>query len=165
MSAYEARKRRSIYLRCQRGDDMKRNQFGIAVIGLALLGVGAAGLAADKVDLGKREYEANCAVCHGALGKGDGPFAGMMTVRVPSLTALAKANGSMFPFARVYEIIEGAQVPKAHGAPGMMIWGDAYVTQRAGLKDDYGGALYDPAALARARTLALTEYIYRLQEK
>ena len=144
---------------------MKRNQFGIAVIGLALLGVGAAGLAADKVDLGKREYEANCAVCHGALGKGDGPFASMMTVRVPSLTALAKANGSMFPFARVYEIIEGAQVPKAHGAPGMMIWGDAYVTQRAGLKDDYGGALYDPAALARARTLALTEYIYRLQEK
>ena len=115
--------------------------------------------------LGKREYEANCAICHGALGKGDGPFAGMMTVRVPSLTALAKANGSMFPFARVYEIIEGAQVPKAHGAPGMMIWGDAYVTQRAGLKDDYGGALYDPAALARARTLALTEYIYRLQEK
>ena len=144
---------------------MKRNQFGIAVIGLALLGVGAAGLAADKVDLGKREYEANCAVCHGARGKGDGPFVSMMTVRVPSLTALAKANGSMFPFARVYEIIEGAQVPKAHGAPGMMIWGDAYVTQRAGLKDDYGGALYDPAALARARTLALTEYIYRLQEK
>ena len=144
---------------------MKRNQFGIAVIGLALLGVGAAGLAADKVDLGKREYEANCAVCHGAMGKGDGPFVSMMNVRIPSVTALAKANGSMFPFARVYEIIEGAQVPKAHGAPGMMIWGDAYVTQRAGLKDDYGGALYDPAALARARTLALTEYIYRLQEK
>jgi hypothetical protein len=67
----------------------------------------------------------------------------------------------VFPFARVYEIIEGAQVPKAHGASGMMIWGDAYVTQRAGLKDDYGGALYDPATLARARTLALTEYVYR----
>jgi hypothetical protein len=89
----------------------------------------------------------------------------MMTVRIPSVTALAKANGGLFPFARVYEIIEGAQVPKAHGAPGMMIWGDAYVTQRAGLKDDYGGALYDPATLARARTLALTEYLYRLQEK
>jgi hypothetical protein len=99
------------------------------------------------------------------MGKGDGSFASMMSVRIPSLTALAKANGGLFPFARVYEIIEGAQVPRAHGASGMMIWGDAYVTQRAGLKDDYGGALYDPATLARARALALTEYIYRLQEK
>jgi mono/diheme cytochrome c family protein len=144
---------------------MKRNQFAIATIGLVLLGVGAVGLAADKIDLGKREYETNCAVCHGAVGKGDGSFASMMTVRIPSLTSLAKANGGLFPFARVYEIIEGAQVPKAHGASGMMIWGDAYATQRAGLKDDYGGALYDPATLARARTLALTEYVYRLQEK
>jgi mono/diheme cytochrome c family protein len=144
---------------------MKQNQFGIAVIGLVLFGVGAVGLAADKVDLGKREYDTNCAVCHGATGKGDGPFASVMNVRTPSLTALAKANGGVFPFARVYEIIEGAQVPKAHGVSGMMIWGDAYVTQRAGLKDDYGGALYDPATLARARTLALTEYTYRLQEK
>jgi len=144
---------------------MKHNQCGIAVIGLALFGVGAVGLAADKVELGKREYDTNCAVCHGAMGKGDGPFASTINVRIPSLTALAKANGGMFPFARVYEIIEGAQVPKAHGVSGMMIWGDAYVTQRAGLKDDYGGALYDPATLARARTLALTEYIYRLQEK
>ena len=144
---------------------MKRNQFAIATIGLVLLGVGAVGLAADKIDLGKREYETNCAVCHGAVGKGDGSFASMMTVRIPSLTSLAKANGGLFPFARVYEIIEGAQVPKAHGASGMMIWGDAYATQRAGLKDDYGGTLYDPATLARARTLALTEYVYRLQEK
>jgi mono/diheme cytochrome c family protein len=144
---------------------MKHNQFGIPVIGLVLFGVGAVGLAADKVDLGKREYDTNCAICHGATGKGDGPFASMMNVRTPTLTALAKANGGVFPFARVYEIIEGAQVPKAHGASGMMIWGDAYVTQRAGLKDDYGGALYDPATLARARTLALTEYTYRLQEK
>ncbi len=144
---------------------MKHKQFGIAVIGLVLFGVGLVGLAADKVDLGKREYDTNCSVCHGAMGKGDGSFASMMSVRIPSLTALAKANGGVFPFARVYEIIEGAQVPRAHGAPGMMIWGDAYVTQRAGLKDDYGGALYDPATLVRARTLALTEYIYRLQEK
>ncbi len=135
------------------------------VVGIVAFGLTAAALAADREDFGKGEYETNCALCHGATGKGDGQFASMMNVRIPPLTALAKANGGVFPFARVYEIIEGAQVPKAHGASGMMIWGDAYVTQRAGLKDDYGGALYDPAALARARTLALTEYIYRFQEK
>lgn len=135
------------------------------VIGMGASGVTAAAFAADKVDLGKGQYDTNCAVCHGATGKGDGSMAGMLNVPIPSLTTLAKANAGVFPFARVYEIIEGAQVPKAHGATGQMIWGDAYVTQRGGLKDDYGGALYDPATLARARTLALTEYIYRLQEK
>lgn len=144
---------------------MRTSRALATVVGIATLGLTAAALAADKVDLGKREYDTNCALCHGATGKGDGSFAGMMNVRIPSITALAKANGGVFPFARVYEIIEGAQVPKAHGASGMMIWGDAYVTERAGLKDDYGGALYDPAALARARALALTEYVYRLQEK
>ena len=135
------------------------------VVGIGALGLTAAAFAADNVDLGKRGYDANCAVCHGAAGKGDGAFASMMTVRIPALTTLAKANGGVFPYARVYQIIEGAQVPKAHGASGMMIWGDDYVTRRAGLKDDYGGALYDPATLARARTLALAEYVYRLQEK
>ena len=144
---------------------MRSSKALATVVGIGALGLTAAALAADKVDLGKREYDTNCAVCHGATGRGEGPFASVMNVRIPSLTALAKASGGVFPFARVYEIIEGAQVPKAHGASGMMIWGDAYVTQRAGLKDDYGGALYDPATLARARTLALTEYVYRLQEK
>jgi mono/diheme cytochrome c family protein len=135
------------------------------VVGIGALTFTAATFAADNVDLGKRGYDANCAVCHGTTGKGDGPFASMINVRIPALTTLAKANGGVFPFARVHEIIEGAQVPKAHGASGMMIWGDDYVTRRVGLKDDYGGALYDPATLARARTLALTEYVYRLQEK
>jgi mono/diheme cytochrome c family protein len=135
------------------------------VVGIGALSLTAATFAADNVDLGKREYDANCAVCHGTTGKGDGPFASMINARVPTLTTLAKANGGVFPFARVYEIIEGAQVPKAHGASGMMIWGDDYVTRRAGVKDDYGAALYDQATLARARTLALTEYVYRLQEK
>lgn len=135
------------------------------VFGIGALCFTAAAFGADRADLGKREYDRNCAVCHGPTGKGDGPFASVVNVRTPSLTSLAKANGGVFPFTRVYEIIEGAQVPKAHGATGMMIWGDDYVTARAGLTDDFGGVLYDPAALARARTLALTEYVYRLQEK
>jgi len=125
----------------------------------------AATFAADKADLGKQEYDANCAICHGAAGKGDGPYADMLNTRVTALTTLAKANGGVFPFARVYEIIEGKQVPKAHGQRDMMIWGDDYVTRAAGLKDDYGSPLYDPAVRARSRILALTEYVYRLQAK
>ena len=30
--------------------------------------------AATRVDAGKYEYDAHCAICHGLSGKGDGPF-------------------------------------------------------------------------------------------
>jgi mono/diheme cytochrome c family protein len=144
---------------------MRTSKTLATVVGIGALGLMAATFAADKVDLGKQEYDANCAICHGATGKGDGPYADMLNTRVPALITLAKANGGVFPFARVYEIIEGKQVPKAHGQRDMMIWGDDYVTRAAGLKDDYGSPLYDPAVRARSRILALTEYVYRLQAK
>jgi mono/diheme cytochrome c family protein len=144
---------------------MRTSKTVATVVGIGALGLVAAAFAADKADLGKQEYDANCAICHGATGKGDGAYADMLNTRVPALTTLAKANGGVFPFARVYEIIEGKEVPKAHGQRDMMIWGDDYVTRAAGLKDDYGSPLYDPAVRARARILALTEYVYRLQAK
>ena len=144
---------------------MRTSKTLATVVGIGALGLMAVAFAADKADLGKQEYDANCAICHGAAGKGDGPYADMLNTRVPALTTLAKANGGVFPFARVYEIIEGKQVPKAHGQRDMMIWGDDYVTRAAGLKDDYGSPLYDPAVRARSRILALTEYVYRLQAK
>jgi hypothetical protein len=86
----------------------------------------------------------------------------MITCAYHSLRS--EANGGVFPFTGVYEIIRGRR-SRSYGASGMMIWGDDYATRRAGVKDDYGGALYDPVTLARARTLALTEYLYRIQEK
>ena len=46
-----------------------------AVVSAALLGLPILAQAQQKApDLGKREYDANCAVCHGAKGKGDGPY-------------------------------------------------------------------------------------------
>ena len=40
--------------------------------GAALAATGAA--AQTRVDFGKRQYDTNCAVCHGATGKGDGLY-------------------------------------------------------------------------------------------
>jgi len=116
-----------------------------------------------NVDRGKYEYDAHCAVCHGPSGAGNGPYSGVLNKTVPSLSTLSKSNGGVFPFARVYEIIDGTQAMLAHGTKEMPVWGPRYKIE-AGERpyEDYRA---DPEVFVRARILALTEYVYRLQAK
>lgn len=114
----------------------------------------------DKVDLGKYEFQASCASCHGASGKGNGPIAAQLKKAPPDLTVIAKNNGGVFPFSRLYEVIEGADVA-SHGTREMPVWGWEYKVQA-------GEYSLDPAttdAQVRARILALLEYVNRLQVK
>jgi mono/diheme cytochrome c family protein len=127
------------------------------------------GPAGQSVDVGKHEYEAHCVACHGSTGKGDGAFAKMLksgTV-VANLTQVSKKNNGVFPFARVYETIDGRVLVTAHGPREMPIWGSEYRTISSGLSPrDMDTVPYnDPENFARAKILALTEYVYRLQEK
>ena len=115
-----------------------------------------------KFDLGKREYDAKCAVCHGAAGKGDGPFAGVLTTKIADLTTLSKRNNGMFPFMWVQEVIDGRQTFRSHGPKEMPIWGLDYLAKA---RDSYMDVPYDAEAYVRTRILALTEYVYRLQAK
>lgn len=113
------------------------------------------------MDFGKREFESKCASCHGLSAKGDGPVANQLKKRPPDLTLLAKRNGGVFPMARLYEVIEGTNIP-AHGTRDMPIWGREYKIQAA---EHFVDMPYDPEAFVRARILSLLEYINRLQEK
>lgn len=123
-----------------------------------------AAVAADKlVDVGKFEYEGACAVCHGATGKGNGPFMAQLTTRLPDLTVLAKNNRGVFPFDRVYQVIDGREELKAHGPRDMPIWGRGFRMQSSAFFSDYPPQ--DAESSARSRILALTEYLYRLQAK
>ena len=70
----------------------------------------------ERIDFGKREFDANCASCHGISGKGNGPLAAVLTTRPTDLTQLAKRNDGVLPMARLYEVIDGANVP-LHGTP------------------------------------------------
>lgn len=142
--------------------DMKLTKIPVVIVGAAAIGMSGMSLAVEKVDLGKREYDSNCAVCHGKLGKGDGPYAGMLDTRISDVTTLAKKNGGVFPFARVYETIDGSQVVKAHGTRDMPIWGTVYKLKAA---EYYMEFPYDANAYVGARIIALTEYVYRLQAK
>ena len=122
------------------------------------------GTAAQPIfDTGKNEYQAHCAVCHGAGGEGDGPYSGFLTTTIPNLTTLTKRNGGVFPVVKVYETIDGRERVPAHGPSDMPIWGPRYSAE-------IGEGLYDDlrvnrAAYTRARVLLLTEYISRLQVK
>jgi mono/diheme cytochrome c family protein len=136
---------------------------GAAAIALPSLGAGQPPADTGKqMNVGKREYDANCAACHGPLGKGDGPKAGTGGVRAADLTTLARRNGGFFPFAQVYEFIDGRRLVKAHGSREMPVWGLGY---RAEALEHYARAPASAEAHVRERILALTEYVYRLQVK
>lgn len=45
------------------------------------------------IDFGKRQFEANCASCHGVNGKGNGPITDLLKKSPPDLSLLAKNNG------------------------------------------------------------------------
>jgi len=99
------------------------------LVGLVIGWAGLVGVAVaeEKVlDVGKGEYDAACAICHGAGGRGDGAYTSQLKGQVPDLTVLAKNNQGVFPFDRVYQIIDGQQELKAHGSREMPIWGRAF---------------------------------------
>jgi mono/diheme cytochrome c family protein len=118
--------------------------------------------AAERVDIGKREYGQSCAACHGLDGKGKGSFAQALELSVSDLTTLAKRNGGVFPVLRVYDVIDGREAVKAHGTREMPIWGKHYAAGSAHVYDDYPR---NPEAAARGRILLLIDYLYRLQVK
>jgi len=120
------------------------------------------GAAAQSSDMGKYLYDRQCVMCHGSSGKGDGFYVAQLapSTKVPDLTELSKKNNGVFPFMRVYETIDGRQTVPAHGTREMPIWGtDLSVSSLT------GHPYYNDEAFVRARILALTEYIYRLQAK
>jgi mono/diheme cytochrome c family protein len=127
---------------------------GIA-LGLAA-GVLSAGMAiADET--GKQEYMNNCASCHGESGKGQGPLAELMTVDVPSLTALAANNDGVFPMLAVIHSIDGRQGTRGHGYP-MPVWGDRF-SRSTDATDPYGNEV-----VVRGRVLSIAYYLESIQE-
>jgi mono/diheme cytochrome c family protein len=115
--------------------------------------VGAQQSAPQQDDIGKMEYQASCASCHGIDAKGTGPVAASLNKKPADLTRLAKRNDGVFPFERTYETIDGRIEIKSHGTREMPVFG--YVLW----------PLYEPETVMRTRILAIIDYLYRIQEK
>ena len=141
---------------------MKPSSIAAVLLGSAMAISWSLGYADGKVDVGKREYNNSCAVCHGLGGSGNGPLAGIIETKMPDLTALSARNGGVFPMARVYNVIDGSTLVKAHGTREMPVWGDRYRMEAA---EHYVDVDYDAAAVVRGRILSVAEYVYRLQGK
>jgi len=135
------------------------------IVGLTALALSIPAIArAAETSLGQREYEAKCAMCHGVSGKADGWLSAHLLRRPPSLSRLQRDNGGVFPFDRVYQVIDGRREVQVHGPRDMPVWGDVYRLESDKI---YGTALeryFADDGMVRARILALTEYISRLQE-
>ena len=145
---------------------MDRTRIAGAIAAATLVAFAASTQAADKPDFGKREYNSNCAVCHGVKGDGKGPYAGMIADNQggSDLTTLTKKNGGVFPILRVTETIDGRHLVKAHGPRDMPIWGANYLA-RAKESARYSETPFDAEAYVQYRVMALAEYISRLQAK
>ena len=144
---------------------MDRTRIAGAIAAATLVAFAASTQAADKPDFGKREYNSNCAVCHGKLGKGDGPYAGMVDTRGGAdITMLSKKNGGVFPILKVTETIDGRHMVKAHGPRDMPIWGVDYLLDAKDIQAT-AESPFDTEAWVKYRIMALAEYVSRLQVK
>ena len=140
---------------------MKQRYMGTAVLGAALVAAPVLGHAQAE-DIGKREYANRCAVCHGDGGKGDGPLSALLKIPVSDLTKIQKNNTGVFPFDRLYGVIDGREVVAAHGPREMPVWGNENAV------DLTTGFRVNPKELesyVRGRIIALIGYIYTLQAK
>jgi mono/diheme cytochrome c family protein len=147
---------------------MQTAAFKRLIIASAIVGFSACASAQD-VDIGKTEYQSNCAVCHGLDAKGHGPFSKELKTRPADLTVLAKKNNGVFPRNAVNRIIDGRDSIGSHGTREMPIWGYRFRPPRTLKKaDDY---IYTPPAyseseaVVHSRILAVIDYLNSMQEK
>lgn len=125
----------------------------------ALTAVGCSVALAETPQLGRDHYEAKCAVCHGADGRGDGPVASMLTQKPSDLTMMAKNNDGVFPFWTAYEVIDGRKGVGAHGTREMPVWGKQFYQESRG-----GSPGISAETIVRGQIMELLIYLRSIQQ-
>jgi mono/diheme cytochrome c family protein len=128
------------------------------MIAILLLAFATDAAAGERMSYGEAEYLNSCAVCHGVEGKGDGPLGDMLVKRPADLTGISRRNAGMFPYDRIFAVIDGRYAVPSHGKREMPVWGRQF------LGDDQ--QLYGPAAgeiVTTERIHELANYVQSLQ--
>ena len=113
----------------------------------------------NGVELGRQEFIQSCAICHGDNAKGNGPFSSELYKRPDDLTLIKMKNKGVFPFKKLYEIIDGRKSESIHGPRSMPIWGDRY-TAESWLEV----STKHSETLARGKIFELLLYLESIQE-
>lgn len=124
----------------------------------ALTALAGSSALAETRQLGQDHYEAKCAVCHGADGKGNGPVANMLTEKPSDLTMMARNNDGTFPFWKAYEIIDGRKGVGAHGTREMPVWGKQFYQTHRGAQG------VSTETVVRGQIMELLIYLRSMQQ-
>ena len=118
---------------------------------------------AGEEQAGAGEFHAWCARCHGVTGKGDGSIASSLEKNPIDLTTLAARNGGTFPTERIRQLVDGREMPRAHGTPEMPVWGNWFafnLTAGGLLKKDKA----ETEKLIQQKVGRLVDYLKSLQQ-
>jgi mono/diheme cytochrome c family protein len=143
---------------------MRRNHWAVLIVIIAMAMIAFGQEAKPEVKhvpikptsaaSGQEMYKGYCAVCHGTIGKGDGPAASALKVPPPDLTTLAQKNGGKYPAMKVSAVIRGENVLAAHGSKDMPMWGNLFWQMSGGHTSE-----------VQQRVSNLNKYIESLQQK
>jgi len=103
---------------------------------------------------GRALYQANCAQCHGPVGRGDGPWAASYTPRPADLTRLSRDG--VFPRAQVLSVIDGYD---RAGLPGQEMPEFGLLLEGDTVPVDTGDGVLTPTPRPLAALLAYLESI------
>jgi mono/diheme cytochrome c family protein len=107
---------------------------------LAIAGVGGTlllrRLARPGVDVaaGGKDFAQYCAACHSGDGRGGGPAAASLGLRVPDVTTLAARSGGSFDAQALRELVDGRHLDAAGQRRDMPVWGRVF--ERRASPDD-----------------------------
>lgn len=133
-----------------------------AAFALMLQSIAAPSAGAQESTIGKWTFADRCAVCHGVGGQGDGPMADHFTPKPSNLTSLASQNDGVYPFGRVYQVIDGRNRTAGHGTSEMPIWGSHFKVEALPTAQILG---VNEEEIVQGRILGLVYYIQTLQMK
>ncbi len=128
----------------------------------SILAVTASAWGQTSAALGRADFKDNCASCHGATGKGDGPVQSFLVKPPSDLTTIARRNGGKFPTELMWEVIDGRWSGDTgpHGSREMPVWGQEFKSRAMGQPGD------SPTTAewsARNRIVSLLKYLETIQ--
>lgn len=138
-----------------------KSQSKVLAFSLLVASFASVRVMAEQAQIGESEFKSHCAGCHGLDGQGNGPFVEFLKKKPRSLTTLAQDNEGIFPYQRVYQVIDGTTQISAHGTRDMPIWGERYAKE---IISQYGEFSTAHPQTVRCRILELVFFVANLQE-